>query len=71
MQSKPKINRVSLGTKREQKQKDGFVSRAMAVSPTVSFLKRNLETKPSAHSGNAITVKVDFRQGGAHLEEMP
>lgn len=71
MQSKPKINRVSLGTKREQKQKDGFVSRAMAVSPTASFLKRNLETKPSALSGNAITVKVDFRQGGAHLEEMP
>ncbi|WP_185269313.1 hypothetical protein [Prevotella intermedia] len=37
----------------------------MAVSPTASFPKRNLETKPSEHSGNAITVKADFGQGGA------
>jgi len=65
VQSKPKINRVSLGTKREQKQTDGFVSRAIAVFPTASFLKRNLETKPSTHSGNAITVKADFGHGGA------
>jgi len=37
----------------------------MAVFPTASFLKRNLETKPSAHSRNAIAVKADFGQGGA------
>ncbi|WP_036928442.1 hypothetical protein [Hoylesella timonensis] len=65
MQSKPNINRVSLGTKREEEQTDGFVSRAMAVFPTASFPQRNLETKPSEHSENAITVKVGFGQGGA------
>jgi hypothetical protein len=37
----------------------------MAVFPTASFLKRNLETKLSAHSENANTVKADFGQGGA------
>ncbi|MES5131893.1 hypothetical protein ABVC68_01375 [Hoylesella timonensis] len=62
-------NQVSIGypygLKENKKLTDDFVSRAMAVFPAASFLKRNLETKPSAHSENAITAKVGFGQGGA------
>ncbi|ATS06122.1 hypothetical protein DW047_23300 [Phocaeicola vulgatus] len=65
MQPKPNINRASLGTKKRTKADRWLCFESDGSFPTASFLKRNLETKLSAHSENANTVKADFGQGGA------
>jgi len=65
VQSKPNINRVFLGTKREQEADRWLCFESDGSFPNCKFLQKKLRNKATAHSENASTKKAGFGQGGA------